>query len=108
MDTEKLKFFEDAGFSFGRMLSGSKSGYMDQFPNNKVVFNSRVYDLETYEREKNGKIKDWFAGQSIEIWYGDLDLTKEVEKLKEIAKEIGTFVITRESGDYIATITKEK
>ena len=104
--SEKSDVFSDAGFYFGRMISGSKSGYNKMFPDNKVIFNSRVYDLETYEAEKNGRIKDWFAGQSIELWYGDLDLTKDNEKLKEIANKIGTFVITTEHGDYVATIEK--
>jgi hypothetical protein len=106
MDTEKLRVFEDAGFRFARMISGSKTGYLDRFPDHKVVFNSRVYDLQTYEKEKDRKIKDFFAGQEIEIWYGDLDLTRDTEKLKEIANKIGTFVVTRESGDYVTTIEK--
>jgi hypothetical protein len=108
MDTERLRAFEDAGFYFARMVSGSKSGYVGRFPDHKVVFNSRVYDLETYEKEKDHKIKDFFAGQSIEIWYGDLDLTRDTEVLKEIANKIGTFVITTESGTYVTTIEKEK
>lgn len=106
MDIERRHIFEALGFYFGRLLSGSKSGYNKTFPDHKVIFNSRVYDLKTYEREKDGAIKDWFAGQPIEIWYGDLDLTIDNEKLKEIANKIGTFVITTEHGDYVATIEK--
>lgn len=108
MDTETLRVFEDSGFYFARMISGSKSGYANQFPDHKVVFNARVYDLETYEKEKKNKIKDFFAGQELELWYGDLDLTLDNEKLKEIANKIGTFVITTESGTYVTTIEKEK
>jgi len=108
MDSEKLKVFENSGFFFGRMVSSSKSGYMNRFPDHNVVFNSRIYDTKTYEKEKNGKIKDFFEGQKIEIWYGDLDLTIDTEKLKQIAKKIGTFVITSEHGRYITTIKKEE
>jgi hypothetical protein len=106
MDSEKLRIFEDAGFFFGRMISGSKSYYANKFPDHEVVFNARIYDMEMYEKEKNGKIKDFFEGQGIEIWYGDLDLTRDIEKLKEIANKIGTFVITTESGKYVSTIKK--
>ena len=108
MDSEKLKVFEDAGFYFGRMISGSKSYYANKFPDHEVVFNARIYDTKTYSKEKDGKIKDFFEGQAIEIWYGDLDLTRDAEKLKEIANKIGTFVITTEHGKYVSTIEKEK
>jgi len=108
MDSEKLKVFENSGFFFGRMVSGSKTLYLERFPDHTVVFNSRIYTVETWEKEKNGKIKDFFEGQKIEIWYGDLDLTIDTEKLKQIAKKIGTFVITSEHGRYITTIKKEE
>ena len=104
MDAEKLHVFEEAGFNFGRLISGSKTYYLDKFPDHRVVFNSRIYDMVTYEKEKDGKIKDFFEGQPIEIWYGDLDLTRDMEKLKEVAKKIGTFVITTEHGKFVATV----
>ena len=101
---EKRKVFEDKGFHFGRMISGSKSGYIDRYPANFAVFNSRIYDLETFEKHKNKAILDFFKGQPIEIWYGDLDLTKDLYALHLIALKIGTFVVTRESGVPIITI----
>jgi len=106
MDSKKIKAFENAGFYFGRMISGSKSLYANRFPDHQIVFNARIYDPETYEKEKSGKIKDFFAGQNIEIWYGDLDLTQDGEKLKEIANKIGSFIITTEFGKYVTTIEK--
>lgn len=106
MNSKKLNGFKNAGFYFGRMISGSKSLYVNRFPDHQIVFNARAYDSETYKKEKNGKIKDFFAGQNIEIWYGDLDLTEDAEKLKEIANEIGTFIITTEFGKYVTTIEK--
>jgi len=56
----------------GRMLSGSKSGYSKQFPDNIVVFNANIV---TGERKK--------------IWYGDLDLTADAKELIKFAKEYG-------------------
>jgi len=92
--------FEKAGFHFGRLISFSKSTYQHKYPDHRIIFNARIYDLKTYTKEKNGKIKDWFRGQEIEIWYGDLDLTLDLPTLKEIAEKIGTFVITYENGNF--------
>lgn len=52
----------------GRMISGSKIGYMYRHPDNLVVFNANVCTA-------SGK-----------IWFGDLDITKDFEKLKEAAE----------------------
>jgi hypothetical protein len=65
-------FFESEGLNLGRMISHSKSGYMDKFPGSEVYFNSNIFVLG------EGK-----------IWYGDIDVTKERDKLENIAKEIG-------------------
>jgi hypothetical protein len=65
-------FFDFEGLNLGRMISHSKSGYMDKFPDNEVYFNSNIFVLG------EGK-----------IWYGDIDVTKERDKLENIAKEIG-------------------
>jgi len=65
------EIFENHGMHSGRMLSGSKSGYYSQHPDNTVVFNGNVVV------ENGGK-----------IWYGDLDVTLEFDTLKEIADEI--------------------
>lgn len=65
-------FFESEDLNLGRMISHSKSGYMDKFPGNEVYFNSNIFVLG------EGK-----------IWYGDIDVTKERDKLENIAKEIG-------------------
>ena len=70
--TSYYEIFEKHGFYPGRLLSGSKSGYHNQYPNNTVVFNGNIIT------EKAGK-----------IWYGDIDVTLEFDQLKEIADEIG-------------------
>jgi hypothetical protein len=70
----------DNGFCIARLLSGSKSSYHDRYPRNAVFFNANVVD------KKLGK-----------IWHGDLDLTRDGEKLKCIAKQFDTtFYILRE------------
>jgi len=55
----------------GRMVGGSKSGYFNKHPNNVVVFNANIVS------KGGGK-----------IWYGDLDVTLDFDKLKEIADEL--------------------
>jgi|688.fasta_scaffold754596_2 hypothetical protein len=55
----------------GRMISSSKSGYIDRNPDNVVVFNANVC-------VRSGK-----------IWHGDLDLTLSKEKLIDLSSFIG-------------------
>jgi hypothetical protein len=57
--------------NFGRMLSGSKSGYMNANPDHEVYFNANVFTRE-------GK-----------LWWGDLDITIDAEKLQNIAEAMG-------------------
>jgi hypothetical protein len=64
--------FENEKLLSGRMLSYSKSGYRDKFPDNEVYFNANIFVLG------EGK-----------IWYGDIDITKEKEQLENVAREIG-------------------
>ena len=45
---------------------------MDRFPDNEVYFNANIFVLG------EGK-----------IWYGDIDVTKEKEKLENVARGIG-------------------
>jgi len=72
--------FWDNNFISGRMISGSKSGYRDRFPENEVYFNANIFLLG------EGK-----------VWYGDLDITKDREELQKIAKTLGkTIFVLRE------------
>ncbi|MCK9415682.1 hypothetical protein M0Q97_03365 [Candidatus Dojkabacteria bacterium] len=65
-----IKKLEEYGFYSDRMICGSKSAYHDMKPNNFVIFNANIF-VENF-----GK-----------IWWGDLDLTKDQEKLKKVASE---------------------
>lgn len=66
----------------GRMIAGSKSGYMQAYPNNLVVFNANLIVLDS---------------TNTKLWYGDLDITKDIEKLRQLSAEIGmSIVVLRE------------
>jgi len=65
------KIFLKHGFLYGRMISGSKSGYSGRNPENIIVFNGNIIT------KAHGK-----------IWFGDIDVTKDFDKLKEISNEI--------------------
>ena len=67
-DGDMYLLFLNNGFMIGRMISGSKSGYRERYPNNDVVFNANIV-IPT-----RGK-----------VWYGDLDLTLDTEKLQVVA-----------------------
>lgn len=73
MDTlEITKIFYEKGLVMGRMISASKGDYIQRNPTHVSVFNANIVTIT------DGK-----------IWYGDLDVTKSANILKEIAKEIG-------------------
>lgn len=55
----------------GRMMSGSKSGYRERYPDNVAIFNANIC-----------------AGQT-KVWWGDIDLTNSAEDLKQIAIQSG-------------------
>lgn len=73
------EIFNSKKLRMERMISGSKSLYLRQHPNNEVVFNANII------HHSEGK-----------IWFGDLDLTLDDEKLKGIADCIGEFCVLRE------------
>jgi hypothetical protein len=66
------RIFDRHGFMMGRMISGSKSLYRQRYPDNEVYFNANIVI------ESAGK-----------IWYGDIDLTLDTPKLKEVANILG-------------------
>ena len=102
---EAREVFGKFKMPFGRMVGGSKRGYRQMFLDNLVVFNARIYDEKTFEKQKDKKIKDFFAGQDIELWYGDIDLNKDIKVLSEISRELKmSLVITRETGDAVIKI----
>lgn len=65
----------------GMMISCSKSGYGEIHPRNIAVFNANIVD-----------------GDRTKIWYGDIDITKDLDKLQEASKVLSTkLYVLRES-----------
>lgn len=71
MNEKTIEIFEGNKLFLGRLIGFSKTLYVRENPNHKAVFNSNVYTLQ------DGK-----------IWYGDLDLNKDEETLKNIANQL--------------------
>lgn len=69
----------------GRMVSRSKSAYREKYPENEVYFNANV-----------------FSSSGEKIWYGDLDITLDAEKLERIAERLGEklFVLREMDGRF--------
>jgi hypothetical protein len=67
-----IHYFRDENLVTGRLLSYSKSSYREKNPDNEVYFNANIFVLG------EGK-----------VWYGDIDVTKDREKLERIAKTSG-------------------
>jgi hypothetical protein len=63
------------GLHHGRMISASKSWYRRAYPENVVVFNAALADVDGRD-----------------LWRGDLDLTVDETKLIALAAELGTTV----------------
>lgn len=72
MENTIQSIFRDNKMVSGRMISASKSGYRERYPENEVYFNANVFILG------EGK-----------VFYGDLDITRDQESLQNIAKTIG-------------------
>jgi hypothetical protein len=70
-DGDIYQIFSTNKLMMGRMISGSKSGYYDEYPDNLIVFNANVVI------ESRGK-----------IWHGDLDVTRDMENLEKIAETL--------------------
>lgn len=86
------KIFAEHGLHEGRMISGSKSGYMLKNKENLVVFNARICTLS----------------EGV-IWWGDLDTTKSEEDLKKVSSELGEplFVLRESDAWYEDRINEE-
>lgn len=67
-----LSVLEENGFRMARIISGSKSGYLERYPGHEVYFNANILT-------EHGK-----------IWYGDLDITKDKDALQKVATESRT------------------
>lgn len=67
----------------GRIIAMSKSRYSRRSPKHKVYFNGCIYVVE--------------RGRPVEVWWGDIDFTKDRKRLQAIANESGVgFYVTPE------------
>lgn len=80
---EIIDKFKENGLNAGRMMSYSKSKYKEENPNSICCFNANVLTLN------NGK-----------VWWGDLDITKDGDKLQKISEEIGEVLYVLREMDY--------
>jgi hypothetical protein len=67
-DGDMYELFSRYGLIPGRMISGSKSLYREKYPDHDVMFNANII-IETKSK----------------VWYGDLDITEDYDKLQDIA-----------------------
>ena len=96
-------FFSEQKLPFARCL-GSKSFYRKTNPDHLIIFNSRIYLKEDYEKYKQN-IQKLMGGREYEIWYGDLDLNLDIYKLYKIHYDIKSpLVVTSEMGNKIIEI----
>lgn len=63
----------------GAMISASKSGYDRAHPDNTVYFNACIWNKEKEE-----------------IWFGDLDITENTDRLVALANKVGKIYVTPE------------
>ena len=68
-NSEETKLFNKLLGSCGRMISGSKTLYKKAHKKNVVIFNANIVD-------SNG----------VKMWYGDIDVTKDEERLLAIGE----------------------
>lgn len=69
-DTKDKLVLKNHGFDLGRIIAFSKSVYLSRRPNNQAIFNANIVTCE-------GK-----------IWWGDLDLVDDSEKLQAVSDEL--------------------
>jgi hypothetical protein len=70
LNVKTQNILTEAKFTLGRMLCYSKSAYYHRHPDHVVLFNANIYT------EDEGK-----------VWYGDLDLTIDGDRLAMVATE---------------------
>lgn len=80
------KKIQEKGLEIGRHLCICKRKYMKENEYDEIVFNGNIYIKEKEHLKK--------------VWRGDLNITKEGNKLKEIKKETGIelYVINEKEG----------
>lgn len=81
-DPDFYVIFSTHGLDMGRMIATSKSAYCKEHQGELVIFNANIIT------EKCGK-----------VWYGDLSLSVDFSKLKNVADYIGEDLYILMEGD---------
>lgn len=71
MNNEHAQIAADIFGMPGRLVGLSKSMYIGEYPDHEVVFNANI------------------CTDDAKIWYGDIDITLDEAKLKDLAESIG-------------------
>lgn len=83
--------FKKQGLNQGNILSTSKSDYLKNNQDSFPIFNALIFNENQFNENKNSE----------PIWSGDLDLSKDSDKLLLIAKNYDNIVVTNEHKDKI-------
>ncbi len=81
-DPDIYVIFSTNGLDMGRMIAASKSAYCQQHQGELVIFNANIIT------EKRGK-----------VWFGDLSITVDFDKLKNVADQLGEDLYVLIEGD---------
>jgi len=81
-DPECYVIFSTNGLNLGRMIAASKSSYCKEHQGELVIFNANVIT------PKHGK-----------VWYGDININLDFDKLKNVADQIGEDLYILIEGD---------
>lgn len=81
-DPDCYVIFSTNGLEMGRMIAASKSSYCQEHQGELVIFNANVIT------EKHAK-----------IWYGDLNINLDFDKLKNIADQLNEDLYILMEGD---------
>lgn len=83
---EIKELFKNESLQEGRLVSHSKSYYRNKYPYNHVYFNANIFVKEN--------------NKSVKIWWGDIDISLEGDKLKNIAKQLNKtlFILSEHDG----------
>jgi hypothetical protein len=75
---------EGQGLLQGQMLSASKTGYCDLYPDHTVFFNGCIF----IKRRKRSALP-WMRSSYRQVWWGDIDLTASWDAVQAAAKACG-------------------
>ncbi|MDP2673172.1 MAG: hypothetical protein Q8O84_05150 [Nanoarchaeota archaeon] len=119
MTKSLIKLLKSKGFAMKRKIGPSKTNYLKENGENLVVSNAMVYEKELYYKIKNLEFSSvirttkkgnseqekrnrrWYKREYRNVWWGDLDLSKDIKKLYDAIRWKKDVIITYKNGDKI-------